>query len=343
MAFFKSADDVKVGVVGYGGSFNMGHSHLKEMQKAGMTPIAVAELDAERRKVAAADFPGIETYDSLASMLEHSDVNLITLITPHNTHCELALEALKSGRHVVCEKPLAIHTEECDAMIAAAKDNKVVITTYHNRHWDGCILEALDNINSGMIGDVYRIEAHMGGYGLPRDWWRSSRSISGGILYDWGVHLLEYSLQIIDSPIAEVSGFSVTGHWAPHTVWKDDTNEDEGFCVVRFRDGRRLTLCVTNLDSNPPEGQLEITGTKGTYVFDGKTWQSITHDQDRTVITKGNNRKSEGGLFYQNVANHLVKEEPLVITGEWARRPIHILDLACRSAAENKTLSAKYA
>jgi len=343
MSVFKSPDEIRVGVVGYGSAFNMGKEHLSLMQNAGMTPVAVAEIDVERREAATADFPGIQTYDSLNSMLEHSDVNLITIITPHNTHCELAIKALESGRHVVCEKPLAINTEECDAMISTAKENNVVISTYHNRHWDGCILEALDNLGSGMIGDIYRIEAHMGKYNFPGNWWRSSKSISGGILYDWGVHLLEYSLQIIRSPIVEVSGFVVTGHWASETVWKEDTNEDEGFCVVRFKDGRRLSLCITNIDSNPPEGQLEITGTEGTYIFGGANWKSITHEKDRKIITKGRNRESEGWRFYNNIADHLVNGDPLVITGEWARRPIHILDLACQSAFENRTLPSKYA
>ncbi len=342
MACFKNAGDIKVGVVGYGGAFNMGRTHLEEAQSAGMVPAAVADMDAARLEVASADFTGIRTYNSLDGMLEGSSVDLVVIITPHNTHAPLALKALESGRHVICEKPMAVTTQECDRMIAAANENDVVISTYHNRHWDGCILEALENIGSGMIGDVYRIEAHMGGYRRPSDWWRSSKSLSGGILYDWGVHLLEYALQIISAPIAEVSGFAVNGRWAPETAWKEDTNEDEAFAVVRFKDGRWLTLCMSCLDSKPKEGQLEITGTEGTLVFDNANWQSITHDADRTIVTKGKNRPSEGERFYQNVAAHLVEDEPLVITGEWARRPIHILDLACRSAEQGRALPAQY-
>ena len=185
MSKFKRAADIKVGVVGYGGAFNMGKSHLNEMKRAGMTPVAVADPDTERLKVAEQDFPRIETYTSQTQMLRKSDVNLITIITPHNTHAKLALHALRAGRHVVCEKPLAITTAECDAMIAAAKKSGVVLSTYHNRHWDGCILQAVEQIvGKGAIGEVYRIEAHAGGFRRPRDWWRSSKTISGGILYD---------------------------------------------------------------------------------------------------------------------------------------------------------------
>jgi predicted dehydrogenase len=227
-------------------------------------------------------------------------------------------------------------------MIRAAKQRRLLLSTYHNRHWDGCILRAVREIRAGAIGEVVRVEAHMGGWGKPRDWWRSSKSVSGGILYDWGVHLLEYALQIVESEIAEVSGFAHAGYWAARTTWKKDTNEDEGFAVVRFKNGAWLSLAISSIDSNPKRGQLEITGTKGSYVFDGRTWDATIHDGDVTVVRKGSNPKSEGWRFYQNVADHLTQGTPLVITPEWARRPIHILDLACQSAARGKALQPRY-
>lgn len=339
---FNKAADIHVAAIGYGGAFNMGRAHLDQMKDAGMTPAAVVDVDPERLGIAQQDFPGIQTYTSVAAMLRKSDVNLVAIITPHNTHAKLAVQCLKAGRHVVTEKPFAITTVECDAMIAAAKKTRTVLSTYHNRHWDGCAMEAVRQIRSGVIGDVVRIEAHMGGYGQPGDWWRSSKSISGGILYDWGVHLLEYSLQIVASEIEEVCGFAKTGYWAPQTVWKGDTNEDEGFAVVRFARGAWLTLTISHIDSNPKRGWLEITGTKGTYLFDHGTWEVTAHVDGKTVITKGRNPASEGQRFYQNVADHLVKGAKLIITPEWARRPIHILDLANQSAKKGVSLRAKY-
>lgn len=342
MKRFQKASDIKVGVVGYGGAFNMGKHHLGEMQRAGMTPTAVTEIDPGRLQAAAQDFPGIQTFATVPEMLRRSDVNLVTLITPHNTHAPLALKCLKAGRHVVCEKPFAITTAECDAMIAAANRAGVMVSTYHNRHWDGWILEALQLIRGGVIGDIVRIEAHTGGYGKPGDWWRTSKSISGGVLYDWGVHLLEYALQLIPSDMVEVTGYAKTGFWAPQTKWKNDTNEDEGFVVVRFKSGQWLTLCVSAIDSNPKRGMLEITGTKGTYLLDPAGHEIITHRAGDTVVRKGRSPDSEGWRLYQNVADHLVKGANLVITPEWARRPIHILDLAQQSARAGKALRTKY-
>ncbi|MDR1190055.1 MAG: Gfo/Idh/MocA family oxidoreductase [Verrucomicrobiales bacterium] len=343
MQKYKKANDIKVGVVGYGGAFNMGKQHLQQMLAAGMTPLAVTEVDAGRLVAARADFPGIETYPTVGAMLKKSRVDLVVIITPHNTHAQLTLQCLRAGRHVVCEKPLAITTAEVDAMIAAAKKSGVILSTYHNRHWDGCILEAVERIKKQkVIGDIIRIECHMGGYNLPRDWWRSSRTVSGGILYDWGVHLLEYSLQLIDAELTEVSGFSHHGFWAPLTKWKKDTIEDEGFAVVRFKGGQWLTLAISSIDSKPKDGRLEITGTKGTYVLDGNDHTIYRHADGEAVTVKKNNRADATHKYYENVRDHLVKGKPLTITGEWSRRPIHILDLAVRSAKAGKALTVKY-
>jgi scyllo-inositol 2-dehydrogenase (NADP+) len=343
MAKYKTAGDIHVGVVGYGAAFNIGRTHLTDMKNAGMTPVAMADADPARQAAAREDFPGIAAFSTLGEMLRKTDAHLVAIVTPHNTHAKLALEALRAGRSVVSEKPQSITTADCDRMIAAAKQRGLVLSTYHNRHWDGNIMEAVRQIRAGAIGDVVRVEAHFGSHGQPQDWWRTSRSISGGILYDWGVHLLEYSLQIIQSDIVEVAGFAKKGYWAPMTRWKDDTVEDEGFAVVRFAGGQWLTLTITSLDSNPKRGMIEVTGTKGTYIFGYHDWETIQPRPDgRTVITKGKNPPSEGWRFYQNVADHLVKGEKLVITPEWARRPIHILDLACRSAQKGVTLKAKY-
>jgi scyllo-inositol 2-dehydrogenase (NADP+) len=343
MKKYSSPDQITVGVVGYGGAFNMGRQHLQQMKAAGMTPVAVAEVDPARLAVASEDFSGIETYSTVDEMLAGSTVDLVVLITPHNTHAPLALKCLNAGRHVVSEKPLAITTAEVDAMIEAAEQHEVMLSAYHNRHWDGRIMQAVELVKSQkVIGDVVRIECHMGGYGKPGDWWRTSRSISGGILYDWGVHLLEYSLQLIDASLLEVSGFAHQGFWGPQTAWKEDANEDEGFLVARFEGGQWLTLTITQLDSKGKEGWLEITGTEGTLVLDDHVSKLYKKSGAESVVTERKNPKDEGQRYYENVRDHLVNGAPLVISAEWARRPIHILDLAVQSAASGRAMTSSY-
>lgn len=341
MKTYASPADIRVGVVGYGGAFNMGRQHLQQMQAAGMTPTAVVELDAARLDVATEDFSGIETYATVEEMLANSKVDLVTLITPHNTHAPLALQCLKAGRHVVSEKPLAITLEEVDSMIEAANESDTMISAYHNRHWDGRILQAVELIQEQkVIGELVRIECHMGGYSKPGDWWRTSRTISGGILYDWGVHLLEYSLQLIDAPLTEVTGVAFHGHWGPQTSWKDDANEDEAFVLARFASGPWITLSATHIDTKGKEGWVEITGTTGTLVLDGHNSKLYQREDGKFTVTEMKHPEDAGHLYYENVRDHLVSGAPLVIDAQLARRPIQILDLAGQSARAGHAMRA---
>jgi predicted dehydrogenase len=337
---------IKVAVVGYGPSFNMGRQHLTQMRDAGMTPVAVCDTDPVRLKAAEEEFPGIATYSTVDALLQDGDADLITVITPHDSHTAVALQCLNAGKHVVIEKPMTITTQQCDSLIAAANAHGVVLSTYHNRHWDGHLLEALQHISAGEIGDVFRIECHMGAYDQPSTWWRSQRSVSGGILYDWGVHLLEYSLQILaPASMTEVSGYAKAGFWADSLPFPNDANEDEGHLTVRFDDGRWLSLNISSIDAHNKgdRGILEITGTKGTYLMYFDKWVIRTKTDGVLTIREGKNQAGQTEKFYQNIEAAISGREALVITPEWARRPVHILDLAVQSASSGTSLPVKYA
>lgn len=340
---WKNPAEVRFGVIGYSGAFNMGKAHLQDMCAAGLTPAAVVEINPVRLAAAAADFFGIATYSSVAQMLKASDVNLVTIITLQSTHAKISLQCLRAGKHVVCEKPLALTTTEGDTMMAAARRAGVMLSTFHNRHWDGWILRAVEKIKKEKaIGQVYQIKARMGRRELPGDWWRTSRCISGGILYDSGMHLLEYGLQIIDADIVEVSGYAHEGYWAPRTRWKKDTNEGKVLAVVRFKNRAWLNLTISAIDSHPRRGFFEATGTEGSYVIEHHHYTIYRREGRKVTVEEGDHLPAEYHRYYDNIAAHLTEGTKLAITPEWARRPIHILDLAARSAKLGKSLPARF-
>ncbi len=338
----KKASDIKVGVIGYGGAFGMGRHHVLGAKKAGMTPVAVCDIDEKQLAAAKEAHPGIETYKSVSGMLKNSDIDLAVVITPHNTHATIVVQCLNSGKHVICEKPMAVTTAECDRMIAAAKRKRLMLSVYQSRHWDGCIIRAVKALKSKPIGDVVRVQARIGRWGHPGNTWRSSKSMAGSVLHDWGAHMLEYTLQIIDAEIVEVTGFTTRGFWAKKTVWKEDTIEDEAFLVVRYSNGVWSAFMMSYLESVPREGCIEITGTEGTYLFDHETWTMVTHKGGNVVTTKGRNPEAEWWGYYKNIVNHLIRGEKLTITAEWARRTIHIMDLGLQSAKRGRSMRAKY-
>lgn len=339
---------IKCGVIGYGGSFNMGKGHLDQMRMAGMVPTAVCEVDKGRLEQAGRDFPGIELYESSELMLGKSAVELLAIITPHHMHAPLAIQCLNAGRHVVSEKPMAITTKECDDMIAAAHRSRTMISTYHNRHWDGHILSAVDHIvNKRWVGDIMRINIHWGGRSMPMDWWRSDRGWSGGILYDWGVHLLEYAMQLLPgAKCTEVTGFATEGYWVKkstvHKLWHNNANEDEARLIARMDNGVAVDMTVTQLDSVGKPNSIEVVGTDGHYTIGFQNWTRTYHQDLVRVTETGPQPPSEWPKFYQNVSDHLTRDAPLVITAEWARRMIHFIDLAGQSAKQERSLATTY-
>jgi len=158
----------------------------------------------------------------------------------------------------------------------------------------------------------------------------------------WAVWAIVESRHRERYPWAFLAGKTPQSFFDSSYMKKADTIEDEGYAVVRFKSGAWLTLCITHIDANPKRGMLDITGTKGSYWWDYENHEITIRDGDRTVVTKGKNPKEQWENYYTNIADHLSKGVPLVITPQWARRPIHILDLANQSAVEGRALPARY-
>ena len=327
---------IKVGVVGYGAAYGMGRHHLRLLAaNSDYTPWAACDIIEERLEAARQEFPGIETYADIGEMLRKSEVELVIIVLPHNLHAQAAIQCLKAGRHVVVEKPFAITVAECDRMIAAARKSGVTLSAFHNRHWDGNIVTIMKHLKK--IGRPVRWESQHGGWAAPRDWWRADKEVSGGVVYDWGAHYTEWMLQVMNDQMTEISGFAV------NEVWPQCTNEDELTYVVRFKAGGVGAHTETSIDMGSKPA-IRIVGTKGAIVASGPTVEihQVRANRSRTVTSHPAPDRA-GHAYYANVANHILRGETLVITAEWARRVIQVLDYACRSAQAGRAMKPKYA
>ena len=322
-------DGFRCGVVGYGGAFNMGRLHLTSMQKnKRMEVAAVCELDPARRAVANDDFPGIKTYGSVGNMLRGAELDLVTIITPHNTHAKLAVQCLNAGVNVVCEKPLAITSAEVKQMLTTAKKKKVMISTFHNRRWDGDFVVLRDLIRKEkIIGRVFRIEAGFFGFGEQGTWWRSNKEVSGGAIYDWGAHFTDWILNIITDPVDWVSGYQVKNN-----EWSKYDNEDHSEYTVQFKGGCTATLTMSNL-SMSSRPRWRILGEKGSIEDVGGKYLVNTIVNGRQMSTEVPFAESNWDAYYENVYKHLMGRAKLVITPESAGRVIGVLEAANISAA----------
>ncbi len=323
----------RCGVVGYGGAFGMGPRHLNSMiRNPRMEAGAMCDMDPTRRKLAEKDFPGIETYARLGDMLRAGNLDLVTIITPHNTHARLALQCLNAGVNVVCEKPLAITSAEVKEMMRTAKRKRRMLSVFHNRRWDGDFV-ALRNLirKEKIIGRLFRIECGMYRWGKQPDWWRSDRRISGGHIYDWGAHFTDWTLELVNEEIDWVSGYGVKSR-----AWKGYTNEDHSEYTMRFKGGCLATITISQL-SMAERLKWRILGERGSIVpADGKYVVRTVID-DRQMTTEVPYEESNWDAYYENVYRHLMGRARLHVTPESAARVIGVLEACTISAARHST------
>ncbi len=320
---------IRCGVIGYGGAFNMGNLHLTSMSKnPGAEVAAVCELDPARREAAHKDWPQAQVYSRVGDMLRHAGLDLVTVITPHNTHARLALQCLDAGVNAICEKPMAITSREVKAMLAMARRRRVMLSTFHNRRWDGDFVLLRELIQKEKwIGRVFRIEAGFHGYGPQGNWWRADRKISGGAIYDWGAHFTDWILNLVPEPIDWVSGYQVK-----NPEWQRYTNEDHSEYTLRFRGGCAATLTISNL-SMSSRPRWRVLGEQGSIEDAGGKFLVKSWVKGRQTSAEIPFPKASWDAYYQNVMAHLRGREKLVITPESAARVIGVLEAANISAS----------
>lgn len=327
---------IRSAVIGYGAAFNMGRGHANWMNEAGMQTIAACDTDPARMEAARRDFPGIRTYTDVSDLLRDEEVDLCVVILPHNLHAEVSIRCAEAGKHVVVEKPMCLTVAEADAMIDAARKNGVMLSVFHNRRWDGDYLAILEAVEQGWIGDVFQIEAYRGGYGHPGTWWRSDKKISGGAMYDWGAHFMDWILHLIPAEVVGVNGYF------QKRVWMDVTNEDHARATVRFANGATADLELSNL-SRAPKPRWRILGTKGAIVDEGGdafTMHVLYQNMPATVRVPY--KKTDWGAYYRGIVAHLQEGAELQVKPEEARRIIAIFEAAERSAESGVTEKPAY-
>ena len=333
----KKGKEIRAAMVGYGGAFNMGKAHASWLNAVdGMDTVAVVDPDVSRLEAAKTDLPGIQTYKSLDDLIKKSDANLAVLITPHNTHASLAVKALKAGMHVVLEKPMCITAAEATKMIEAANASKVTLTVFHNRRQDGDYLAIKEVIEKGIIGDVFRIEAFIGGYGHPGKWWRADKAISGGCMYDWGAHFVDWILHLKPAKITNVTGFFQKRHWM------DVTNEDETEAIIRFEDGAVASLQISSLAA-VGKPRWRILGTKGGILDEGGgSFKVRLQHEGMMAEAQVKYKQSDWAAYYRNLGKHLLEGAPLEVTPESARRVIAVIEAADKSSKSGKAVEVPF-
>jgi len=345
-----------IGILGYAPS--VGRTHGLGAQKTlGLALRAVCDLNPHQIDRARSDFPGIKTYESAEVFADAADVDLVIVATPPDTHARLCLQLMSVGKHVVCEKPLALNCRETDALKEMAAKQGVHLSCHQNRRWDPDYLAIKQSLADGLIGDLFYSESFVGGFQHPCGYWHSHAPVSGGTSYDWGAHYLDWIVSLIPERVETVVA---TRH---KRVWQDVTNADQERIQVRFYGGKEADFMHSDIAA-ARKPKWFLLGTEGAIVGN---WRDVTsyefdpdhyyqrHDipatemvPDLTIFRRhhsGNVIRMNPAIpdrdhyqFHSNLADHLLLGEPIAAPLSDSVKVVAILEAAARSMERGGTM-----
>lgn len=348
---------INFGIIGHG---FMGREHEKMLTKMdGIRVAAIADIDNKQLEDVGSD---IKTYTNPGDLIKDPDVRVVLIAVNNNQHHHLVIESARAGKDVLCEKPVAMSLAELDEMEAECKKYGVKFTVHHQRRFDPDFRTAKAVYDSGTLGSIYTVKTGLYGFNGNMHDWHVFKKEGGGMLYDWGVHLIDQMLWMISGKL--------------QTVYADVRNvinievDDYFKILLRFENGimGEIELGTYYLSDKPRwfERHWFIGGNKGSLYLDGfrpqgkicRTTRLLTNaGSSRTMTSAGPTRSfgppPEGVLVTEDVTiaetkhddyfkNYVAawqgKEEFLVKIPE-TRRVLGVMDAARESAAIGQAIA----
>jgi predicted dehydrogenase len=271
---------VKIGLIGAGGIANPHvNGYLKIPDDAKIT--AVADVVAENANRRAEQAGGAAVYSDYNEMIASADIDAVDICLPHHLHADAILAAASAGKHVLCEKPLCIHTDEAEKITAAIKDSGITLMCAHNQLFMPPVAKARELIQNGTLGKVFEIrttDSFFNG-GLNRDMgWRGSvATAGGGELIDTGYHPTYLLLNLAQAEPTEVTAMT-SRYRLPME------GEDSAQVLVRFADGSVGNI-VTSWAYKPATitERFSLVAEKGSLWSDGKSLSYKIDDETTTL------------------------------------------------------------
>lgn len=180
----------KIAMVGFGGMAGWHFDLIKDLED--LEVAGIWDIKEERREYASQ--LNIRVYTGLEELLADPQVDLVLIAAPNDVHKSVAIAALEAGKNVVSEKPVTLSSTDLQEMMDAADRTGRFLTVHQNRRWDEDFLTVKRILEEGKLGEVFRMESRVhGSRGIPGDW-RQEKEHGGGMVLDWGVHLLDQAL-----------------------------------------------------------------------------------------------------------------------------------------------------
>ena len=331
-----SKQPIKVAIVGLGRSgYDIHIRRLRGDDRFRIT--AVTDWIPKRRKEVQEEF-GCETFSDVDALLKGADAEAVIVASYSDTHAPISIQALKSGRAAICEKPIADSVADSRKMLATAEKTGQKLLIHHNYRFFPETRHLMEIVGSGRIGEVFEIRLRVLGFGRRYDW-QTLRKFHGGVLNNTCPHFVDIGLQLLAAPVKEV--FCDLRQIASY-----GDVEDHVKVLLRAENGRVYDMEVSSV-CKFEEPKWTLLGSHGTLVSDGKTSKIAWFDPkkagkyrvlekptpDRSYVTdtklpwQEEEIPSAGkpiGDFYDNVYGVLREQEPMVVTPQEALEVVRV-------------------
>ncbi len=337
-----------VGLLGFGA---IGAEHARAAEALpGLQLAVICDRSPQRLAEAHELFPGVTVTDDPDALLGDDTVDVVVVSTPPDSHADWAERVMSAGKDVIVEKPFALTVDESDAVLATAQRTGRRTVVYQNRRFDPDFLTIHSLVQAGVLGDVFHLEAFIGGFGHPCNYWHSDESVSGGALYDWGSHLIDQILNLHPQPIDHVTCIE------HKRQWHDVTNADHTSMSIRFRDGSEAIFIHSDLAA-ALKPRWYLLGTEGAITSSWRREKVIgrsaigTLDEDVLAATdsppqltfvdpEGSTtelvqRAPEPHAFHRQFVDDVRYGWPMTVSAEQSRRVVAVMEAARASARES--------
>ncbi len=246
-------------IIGLGRIADIFMAGVKNSPNSKVTALVSGHRDKALRIAAQSGVPesSIYSYENFDSIASNKAVDAVYVALPNSMHAEYTIRAAKAGKHVFCEKPMAMNVAECEQMIAACKSAGVKLMIGYRCHFEPLHLKAIDLIRSGAIGQVQTIEAGFGFNEVKGEWRLDKKMSGGGPLVDVGIYCLNATRYLTGE---EPAGFQAYTSVIDHDG-RFDTVEENCSWTTRFPSGI-LAACNTTYGAELG-GFFKVHGSKG--------------------------------------------------------------------------------
>jgi len=264
--------NLNVGIIGCG---FIGQKRFRALGEGKL--IACADVDEARAK-ALGEHVGAKIFDNWKNLLALPEINIVMIATLHDSLAEIALAAIKAGKHVLVEKPAARNASELEPLMAAAKNEQVKIRVGFNHRYHRAFRKAKELMDQGKIGELIFLRArygHGGRLGYDKEWRANPALSGGGELIDQGSHLIDLSRWILGD-FVEADGHAHTYYW-------DMPVDDNGFLLLKTAEKKIAFLHASctewknlfSMEIYGRSGKLEISGLGGSYGMERLTFYKM--------------------------------------------------------------------